>query len=111
TGIEGVSAAGLVPTEGDPVPTVGMVVHARLDDVRRRQLMRTHSGLHVVCGVVYRDYGALVTGSNMEPLVGRMDFNLAEVPPGFKEELERVVNEEVMSDRAILDRVVTREEA
>jgi misacylated tRNA(Ala) deacylase len=73
--------------------------------------MRTHSGLHVVCGVVYRDYGALVTGSNMEPLLGRMDFNLAEVPPGFKEDLERVVNEEIARDRPILDRLVTREEA
>ena len=111
TRIDGVSAAGLVPAEGDPVPAVGTVVHARLDDVRRRQLMRTHSGLHVVCGVVYRDFGALVTGSNMEPLLGRMDFNLTEVPPGFRDDLERVVNEEVARDRAILDRVVTREEA
>jgi misacylated tRNA(Ala) deacylase len=111
TRIEGVSSAGLVPAEGDPLPAVGSTVHARLDDVRRRQLMRTHSGLHVVCGVVYRDFGALVTGSNMEPLTGRMDFNLPEVPAGFKEELERVVNEEIVRDRAILDRVVSRDEA
>ena len=47
TRIDGVSAAGVVPAEGDPLPAVGTVVHARLDDVRRRQLMRTHSGLHV----------------------------------------------------------------
>jgi misacylated tRNA(Ala) deacylase len=111
TRIEGASASGLVPVEGDPVPPVGTVVRARLDDVRRRQLMRTHSGLHVVCGVVYRDHGAVVTGSNMEPLTGRMDFNLTEVPPGFKEHLERVVNEEIARDRAILDRVVSREDA
>jgi misacylated tRNA(Ala) deacylase len=111
TRIDGVSAAGLVPAEDDPLPAVGTIVHARLDDVRRRHLMRTHSGLHVVCGVVYRDFGALVTGSNMEPLTGRMDFNLTDVPPGFKEDLERVVNEEIALDRAILDRVVTREEA
>ena len=111
TRIDGVSVAGLVPAEDDPLPAVGTIVHARLDDVRRRQLMRTHSGLHVVCGVVYRDHGALVTGSNMEPLLGRMDFNLTEVPPGFKEDLERVVNEEIALDRSILDRVVTREEA
>ena len=52
--------------------------------------MRTHSALHVVCGVVYRDFGALVTGSNMEPLTGRMDFNLTQVPEGFKSDLERV---------------------
>ena len=51
------------------------------------------------------------TGSNMEPLLGRMDFNLTEVPVGFKADLERVVNEEIARDRAIVDRVVTREEA
>ena len=111
TRIDGVSAVGLVPAEGDPLPAVGTIVQARLDDVRRRQLMRTHSGLHVVCGVVFRDFGALVTGSNMEPLLGRMDFNLPEVPPSFKEDLDRVVNEEIARDRPILDRVVSREEA
>ena len=111
TRIEGSSASGLVPADGDPLPPVGTTVAARLDDVRRRQLMRTHSGLHVVCGVVYRDFGALVTGSNMEPLTGRMDFNLSAVPPGFKDDLERVVNEEIARDRAILDRVVSRDEA
>jgi misacylated tRNA(Ala) deacylase len=36
--------------------------------------MRTHSALHVLCGVIWRDYHALVTGGNMEPLKGRMDF-------------------------------------
>lgn len=111
TRIEGSSAAGLVPVEGDPLPPAGTTVHARLDDVRRQSLMRTHSGLHVVCGVVYRDFGAIVTGSNMEPLSGRMDFNLTEVPAGFKEDLERAVNAEVTRDRTILDRVVTRDEA
>jgi misacylated tRNA(Ala) deacylase len=73
--------------------------------------MRTHSALHVVCGVVFRDFGALVTGSNMEPLTGRMDFNLATVPEGFKADLERVVNEEVALDRAITAKIVSREEA
>ncbi len=111
TRIAGVSAAGLVPVEGDPLPPVGTTVVARLDDQRRRRLMRTHSALHVVSGVVFRDFAALVTGSNMEPLTGRLDFNLPEVPPGFKEELERVVNEEILADRAITARVVARAEA
>jgi misacylated tRNA(Ala) deacylase len=111
TRIAGVSAAGLVPVEGDPLPPVGTTVVARLDDQRRRRLMRTHSALHVVSGVVFRDFAALVTGSNMEPLTGRLDFNLPEVPPGFKEELERVVNEEILADRAITARVVPRAEA
>jgi misacylated tRNA(Ala) deacylase len=112
TRIEGVNGQGeLVPVEGDPLPAVGTEVVGRLDDVRRRSLMRTHSALHVVCGVVYRDFDAIVTGSNMEPLTGRMDFNLPEVPAGFKAELERAVNDEIANDRAITARVVSREEA
>jgi misacylated tRNA(Ala) deacylase len=112
TRISGIDGRGaLVPAEGDPLPPVGTKVVGRLDDVRRRQLMRTHSALHVVCGVVFRDFGALVTGSNMEPLTGRMDFNLSQVPEGFKADLERVVNEEVERDRAITARIVSRAEA
>lgn len=111
TRIAGVSGAGLVPVDGDPLPPVGTAVVGRLDDQRRRQLMRTHSALHVVCGVIWRDAGALVTGSNMEPLTGRLDFDLPVVPEGFKADLERVVNEEIARDRAILTRVVSRAEA
>ncbi len=112
TRIDGISGSGaLVPVEGDPLPPVGTAVTARLDDVRRRAVMRTHSALHVVCGVVWRDFRALVTGSNMEPLTGRMDFNLPEVPDGFRADLERLVNEEVARDRAISARVVSRQEA
>jgi misacylated tRNA(Ala) deacylase len=112
TRISGIDGRGaLVPAEGDPLPPVGTKVVGRLDDVRRRQLMRTHSALHVVCGVVFRDFGALVTGSNMEPLTGRMDFNTSQVPEGFKADLERVVNEEVERDRAITARIVSRAEA
>ena len=55
-----------------------------VEDDRRTLLMRTHSGLHVLCGVVFRDFGALVTGGNMEPGEARMDFNLPEVPPGLQ---------------------------
>ncbi len=111
TRIAGVGAAGLEPVEGDPVPPVGARVTARLDDQRRRQLMRTHSALHVVCGVIWRDLGSLVTGSSMEPLTGRLDFDLPVVPEGFKADLERAVNEEIARDRAILTRVVARAEA
>ncbi len=58
----------LIPAEGDPVPPAGTTVRGAVQDDRRTALMRTHSGLHVLCGVVFRDYGALVTGGNMEPL-------------------------------------------
>ncbi len=75
----------LVPAEGDPVPPVGTPVRGAVEDTRRTALMRTHSGLHLLSGVVLRDFGSLVTGGNMEPLEARMDFNLPEVPEGFKD--------------------------
>lgn len=81
----------LIPAEGDPLPPVGTAVQGALDDPRRSALMRTHSGLHVLSGVVFRDFGALVTGSNMEPLEGRLDFNLEAIPDGFKADRKSVV--------------------
>jgi misacylated tRNA(Ala) deacylase len=91
----------LIPADGDPVPVVGTAVRGAVEDDRRTALMRTHSGLHVLCGVVFRDFGALVTGGNMEPLVARMDFNLEAVPPGFKESVEEACNLELRLDREI----------
>ena len=101
----------LIPADDDPVPPVGTSVQGALDDERRSTLMRTHSGLHVLCGVVYRDFAALVTGSNMEPGVARMDFNLPEVPAGFKEHVEDACNREISADRRIDVRTLPREEA
>lgn len=91
----------LVPADGDPVPPVGAVVRGAVEDDRRTALMRTHSGLHLLSGVVFRDFGALVTGGNMEPLEARMDFNLPEVPEGFKERVGEACEVEVAADRAI----------
>jgi misacylated tRNA(Ala) deacylase len=82
-----------------------------VEDDRRTALMRTHSGLHVLCGVVFRDFGALVTGGNMEPLVARMDFNLEAVPPGFKEAVADACNAELRADRRIDVRSLPRDEA
>ena len=101
----------LVPAEGDPVPPPGTTVRGALDDERRTALMRTHSGLHVLCGVVYRDFGALVTGGNMEPLSARMDFDLAEVPPDFKERVAEACNREIALDRSIEVKTLPRDEA
>lgn len=101
----------LIPHEGDPLPAVGTSVQGAIDDPRRTALMRTHSGLHVLSGVVFRDFGALVTGSNMEPLEGRLDFNLEGVPEGFKESVEDAINAEVEADRAIRAYSLAREEA
>jgi misacylated tRNA(Ala) deacylase len=101
----------LIPVEGDPLPPVGTAVRGALDDERRTALMRTHSGLHVLTGVVFRDYGALVTGGNMEPLSARMDFDLAEVPADFKERIAESVNAEIAADRRIEVRTLPRDEA
>jgi misacylated tRNA(Ala) deacylase len=101
----------LLPAEGDPLPPAGTAVRGALDDERRTQLMRTHSGLHVLTGVVFRDFGALVTGGNMEPLSARMDFDLAEVPADFKERVAEACNTEITQDRRIDVRELPRDEA
>lgn len=101
----------LIPHDDDPLPPVGTIVDAAIEDLRRTSLMRTHSGLHLLSGVVFRDFGALVTGSNMEPLSGRLDFNLDEVPAGFKEAVEQSCNAEVTADRAISAYELPRAEA
>jgi misacylated tRNA(Ala) deacylase len=101
----------LIPAEGDPLPAVGNQVQGAIDDPRRSALMRTHSGLHVLSGVVFRDFGALVTGSNMEPLEGRLDFNLEGIPEGFKDAVEDAINAEVEADRAIRAYSLPRDEA
>jgi misacylated tRNA(Ala) deacylase len=101
----------LIPADGDPIPPPGTPVRGALEDERRTALMRTHSGLHLLSGVVFRDFGALVTGSNMDPLTGRLDFNLDEVPPGFKEAVEDACNVEVTADRAIEAYELSRAEA
>jgi misacylated tRNA(Ala) deacylase len=101
----------LVPHEDDPVPVAGTAVRGAVEDARRTALMRTHSGLHLLSGVVFRDFGALVTGGNMEPFEARMDFNLPEVPPGFKEAVAAACATEVAADRAIEVSTLPREEA
>jgi misacylated tRNA(Ala) deacylase len=101
----------LIPVDGDPVPPPGTAVRGAVEDQRRSALMRTHSGLHVLCGVVFRDYGALVTGGNMEALAARMDFDLPELPEGFRDAVEAACNAEVSADRRIDARVLPRAEA
>jgi misacylated tRNA(Ala) deacylase len=101
----------LLPAEGDPLPPAGTSVRGAVEDARRTSLMRTHSGLHLLSGVVFRDFGALVTGGNMEPGTARMDFNLPEVPDGFKTTVEEACNREVAADRAIVVSELPREQA
>ena len=97
----------------DPLPGVAERVRVDLDWERRYRLMRMHTALHVLCGVVFRDYGALVTGGNMGPDRARMDFEMdsADFTPERVAEIERRANEELRTGRDVLVRILPREEA
>jgi misacylated tRNA(Ala) deacylase len=93
------------------LPAVGDVVTAEIDWPRRHILMRTHTALHVLCGVVWRDYGAQVTGGNMEPGVGRMDFEFEHMSGELVDEIEAKVNAELAAGRDVRVAVLPRDEA
>ncbi len=90
---------------------VGTAVSGQLDWTRRYQLMRTHTAMHILCGVVWRDYGAQVTGGNMEPLKGRMDFEFESMRQELVAEIEEAVNVEVAAARETRVQILPREEA
>ncbi len=92
-------------------PVVGSQITGTLDWQRRYQLMRTHTALHILCGVVWRDYGALVTGGNMEPLSGRMDFEFETLQQHLIQAIETKINNEVQSKREIRVKILPRAEA
>ena len=94
-----------------PLPAVGDTVQGELDWERRHQLMRTHTALHVLCGVIWNEYGKAVTGGNMEPLAARMDFEFDPLPDGFGATVEQRVNEELAADRPIEVTFLPRGEA
>jgi len=100
----------LEPPEGGP-PAVGDVVSVDLDWDRRHALMRTHTALHALCGVVWRDFGALVTGGNMEPGAGRMDFEFERMSGDLVDEIEVTVNAELVAARDVRVNVLPRDEA
>jgi misacylated tRNA(Ala) deacylase len=100
----------LEPAEGGP-PAVGDVLSVDLDWARRHALMRTHTALHALCGVVWRDYGALVTGGNMEPGAGRMDFEFERMSGDLVDEIEAKVNAELAAGRDVRVDVLPREKA
>jgi misacylated tRNA(Ala) deacylase len=93
------------------LPVVGSSVQATLDWDRRYKLMRTHTALHVLCGVVFRDYGALVTGGDMEPLAGRMDFEFETMHAELVREIEMAVNQEAAAAHEVRVKILPREEA
>ena len=96
--------------EGAP-PALEAEVEGELDWERRHRLMRTHTAMHILCGVVWRDYGAQVTGGNMEPLRGRMDFEFPRLTQDLVKEIETKIRLEVEADRPVRTRILPRAEA
>ena len=97
--------------DSDDLPEVGASVHGEIDWERRYKLMRTHTAMHILCGVVWRDYGASVTGGNMKPLSGRMDFEFDKLDQDTIAEIEEKINAEVAADRPLSVQILPREEA
>ena len=96
--------------EGNP-PPAGTQVTGEVDWDRRYKLMRTHTALHILCGVVWRDYGAQVTGGDLQPLRARMDFELENMSVNFAREVEEKINAEVAASRPITTQFLPRDEA
>jgi len=94
-----------------PLPEIGIMAQGKIDWDRRFKLMRTHTALHVLCGTVFRDYGALVTGGDMDPLEGRMDFEFETMHKDLVQEIEAAVNREVENARPVRIAILPREEA
>ncbi|MBL7184352.1 MAG: alanyl-tRNA editing protein [Anaerolineae bacterium] len=92
-------------------PPAGALVRGVLDWEHRYKLMRTHTALHILCGVIWRDYGALVTGGNMKPLAARMDFELEHMSVDFAQEVEEKINAEVAAAHPVKVCILPREEA
>ena len=94
-----------------PLPTEGSAAHGTLDWARRYELMRTHTALHILCGTVFRDYGALVTGGEMEPGKGRLDFEFETMHGELVREIEAAINKEAAQGREIRVQILPRENA
>ena len=94
-----------------PLPSIGAASQGTLDWVRRYELMRTHTALHVLCGTIFRDYGAHVTGGDMQPLKGRLDFEFETMRGELVREIETSINQEVAQAREIRVKILPREQA
>lgn len=97
--------------EGEHSLSAGMNVIGRIDWEHRYQLMRTHTAMHILCGVIWRDYGASVTGGDMDPLLGRMDFEFETMRQELVKEIEEKIKVEVAAAREVRIAILPREEA
>jgi misacylated tRNA(Ala) deacylase len=96
--------------DGD-LPSPGTEVAGELDWERRHLTMRTHTALHILCGVIWADHRVAVTGGNMDPGKGRLDFPLESMSTEFGRQVEARINEEIAAAREILVEFVGREVA
>jgi|TARA_B100001750_G_scaffold234661_1_gene236290 misacylated tRNA(Ala) deacylase len=96
---------------GGELPQQGITVTGFVDQVRRHQMMRTHTAMHILCGVMWQRWQKVVTGGNMDALSGRMDFELDEFPQGFAEQIEDLCNAEIAADRPVAVSFLQRSEA
>ena len=83
------------------LPAVGAAVTGEIDWPFRYRMMRTHTALHLLCGLIFREYGAQVTGGQMYPDRARMDFSVQAMTPDFVHDVERSVNEAIAADHPI----------
>ncbi len=93
------------------LPAVSTKVKGKIDWELRYKIMRTHTAMHILCGVIFRDYGASVTGGNMQPLKGRMDFEFETMRKELVDEINTAINAEVINARPVSWRELPREEA
>lgn len=93
------------------LPPIGAPVQGEIEWERRYQTMRTHTAMHILCGVVFRDYSALVTGGDMDPLLGRMDFEFESMSADLVKVIETAINKEVAAAREIRIAILPREKA
>jgi misacylated tRNA(Ala) deacylase len=94
-----------------PLPSVGSAVIGKINWGKRYELMRTHTAMHILCGVIFRDYGASVTGGDMEPLKGRMDFEFETMQKDLVQAIEQSINQEVRAARSVRVALLPRDEA
>jgi len=93
------------------IPEVGTEIHGEIDADRRKNMMRTHTAMHILCGVIWRDWKRVVTGGNMDALSGRMDFEIDQIPEGFAKKIEDLCNVEIKADRLVEVSFMSRESA
>ena len=96
----------------NPIPDSVRELEGSLDWERRYGHMRHHTALHVLSGVIWRNFGAKVTGGQMRSDRARMDFSFPEEwTTGVVGEIERRTNEALAEERPVKVYELPREEA